>query len=527
MKKTLIILLIILAIASFFRLWQLDSIPPGLYPDEAMNANDAFEAFQTKDFKVFYPENNGREGLFINLIAFSFFIFGASIWAIRIVPAIIGIITVLGLYLLVKELFRKSKSSELIALASSFFLATSFWHINFSRIGFRAIMTPFVLVFSLYFLFKGFRTKKILNFIIAGIIFGIGFHTYISFRLAIFLIMAVLFFWLLNYWKEKKKYFILTFFFLLFVFIAALPIGIYFLDNPEHFISRATGVSIFSQPSLIKAFSESLIKHLAMFNFQGDGNWRHNIASSPVLFWPVGILFLIGLAISIKEWIFSIKNKSYSTLTLHSTLIGWWFILMLPGILTYEGVPHSLRCIGSIPPTFIFAALSVDFLYQKIKPYLKLTTWTSLIAILALAALTTSFAFVQYSRYFIIWGRDQNVKGAFTQKFVEIGNYLNSHSPETQRYVIVNEPGVPVPFPDGIPMPAQTLMFMENARFGGIKSTYLKPGDLDQIKINDKKTTIIPMKNDDALFESLIKRFPEGEIGIQIKTNIGEYLINF
>jgi len=36
-NKELIFLLIILAIASFFRLWQLDKIPPYLYPDVAMN----------------------------------------------------------------------------------------------------------------------------------------------------------------------------------------------------------------------------------------------------------------------------------------------------------------------------------------------------------------------------------------------------------------------------------------------------------------------------------------------------------
>jgi hypothetical protein len=39
MKKyqSIILLLIILGIACFFRLWQLDTVPPGLYPDEAIN----------------------------------------------------------------------------------------------------------------------------------------------------------------------------------------------------------------------------------------------------------------------------------------------------------------------------------------------------------------------------------------------------------------------------------------------------------------------------------------------------------
>jgi len=161
------LLLVIILIASFFRLYKLTLIPPGIYPDEAMNANDAIKALQTHNFKVFYPDNNGREGLFINLIALSFKVFGISLFSFKITSAIIGILTVLGLYFLAKELFyfynsnSNSNLSSYIGLTSSFFLAISFWHTNFSRISFRAILTPFILVFSFYFLFKGFRNKKL------------------------------------------------------------------------------------------------------------------------------------------------------------------------------------------------------------------------------------------------------------------------------------------------------------------------------------------------------------------------------
>ncbi len=161
-KKAIIFLLLILLLAAVFRLWRLDSIPSGLYPDVAINGNDALDSLETGNFKVFYPENNGREGLFIWLIALSFSIFGPSIWAIKIVAAVFGILTVLGLYLLTKELFRTENSkqkivnSEIIALLSAFFLAVSFWHVNFSRIGFRAILVPFILVFGFYFLLKSF-----------------------------------------------------------------------------------------------------------------------------------------------------------------------------------------------------------------------------------------------------------------------------------------------------------------------------------------------------------------------------------
>ena len=129
-KKISIILILILAI--FFRFWQLENFPPGLYPDEAINANDALESLQNNDFKLFYSYNNGREGLFMWLISSSFHFFGTSLWSLKLPSAIIGTLTVLGVYLFTKEIFIKKKNSTTIALLSSFFLAISFWHTLFS-----------------------------------------------------------------------------------------------------------------------------------------------------------------------------------------------------------------------------------------------------------------------------------------------------------------------------------------------------------------------------------------------------------
>ena len=342
----LICLLIILGIAVFFRVWQLVSIPPGLYPDEAINGNQAI----SEPGKIFYPENNGREGLFINLLALSFSIFGISIWALRIVPAVFGILTVLGTYFLTKELFKNGH----IALFSSFFLAVSFWFVNFSRLGFRAILVPFVLVFLFYFLFRGLRTKNLWDFAVAGIFFGLGFHTYIAFRMAVLIIIPIL--------ALKRKLLPQIACFLILAFLVALPIGIYFIQNPGDFVSRTTGVSIFTQPNPILAFGESLVRHLAMFNFAGDNNWRHNFAGFPQLCLITGILFLIGFFASVKN-----VRKSLSYLL----LVLWFLVMLLPGALTIEGIPHALRVIGVIPVVYIFAGLgggySYNWLSQKVK----------------------------------------------------------------------------------------------------------------------------------------------------------------
>jgi len=532
-NKAIIFLLVILAIAAFFRLWQLDSIPPGLYPDVAINGNEAISS----PGKIFYPENNGREGLFINLIALSFSIFGVTIWSLKIVPAIIGILTVFGLYLLTKELFLKSseKGSRYIALLSSFFLAVSFWHTNFSRIGFRAILLPFILVFAFYFLFRGFREKKlqpthrppslqlgpVSYLVISGLFFGLGFYTYISYRFIILLLPLVLItFWFAYKRQNLQKQFILhTSYLLLLIFIVALPIAIYFLQNPQDFVGRATPISIFATENPIKEFGKSLILHLGMFNFYGDPNWRHNFAGSPMLLWPIGILFLIGLFYSLRSIVLQSKRLNETVIFLF--LVLWLLIMLLPGILTYEGIPHALRTIGVIPVVYIFAGLGGWEIYQWFNKNVKdkkLLIATSIIFLLMVG-------FLQFDKYFIKWAARPEVEGAFSKDYVEIGNYLNSLPPETPKYVIVNVPGVPVPYPDGIPIPAQTVMFIENIKYGQPRAIYLLPENLDQIEINTKTTIIVPMRYDQNLFNEFSQKFPQGKS--QKENAIWFYKINF
>jgi len=509
-KYHILFLLAILGIAIFFRFWELADIPPGLYPDEAIHGNQAISI----PGKIFYPENNGREGLFINLIALSFSLFGISIWSLKFVSAAIGVLTVLGLYLLTKEILRitnyELRITNNIALLSAFFLAVSFWHVNFSRIAFRAILVPFCLIFLFYFLFRGFRTQKPSNFLLGGIFFGLGFHTYIAYRLSVALIIISLSLWWIFYKREgrQKKYLFHVSCFMLSTIVIALPLGIYFLQNPQDFVSRAAGISIFTQENPIGAFGKSLASHLLMFNFSGDNNWRHNIAGKPVLFWPVGIFFLIGLTAIVFKLMaiaYRLKNEKWGGLV-PSLLLSWWFIMLLPGILTIEGIPHALRTIGAQPPTFIFAGIGGYFVWKKLKDFFvfKQNHLTRIALLIFLFILGGTFIFAQYYRYFWLWGKNPEVEEAFSKNYVEIGNFLNSLPKETKKYVIVNQPGVLV---KGIPMPSQTVEFIERTKYREPQAIYLLPEDIEKIKI-EKNTVIVPMSYDENLLKKLSQRFP-------------------
>ena len=144
-------LILILCLAAFLRFYQITTVPAGIQVDEAMNGSNILEILETGRVQVFYPENVGREGLFINIQAPFVYWFGNTPWALRIPSAIFGVLTVWGVYLLAGEMFSTS-----IGLLAAFFVATSYWHMHFSRVGLRAICAPFFLTWGLYFLFGAY-----------------------------------------------------------------------------------------------------------------------------------------------------------------------------------------------------------------------------------------------------------------------------------------------------------------------------------------------------------------------------------
>lgn len=468
-KKYRIPLLIsILLLAAFFRLWQIGVIPPGLYPDEAMNGNNALEALHTGHYKVFYSENNGREGLYINLVALSLKVFGNQPGVIRLVSALFGILTVLGIYLLAKELFQK----ELIALFSAFFLANSFWHINFSRIGFRAIMAPAFLSFSLYFFLRAVRGSKFKKRIIlisaSGALLGLGLYSYIAYRVSpiIFLpFLAILI---------KRKNFKEIFAFIFSAFLTASPLFFYYLRHPADFFGRTSQISIFSSVSPIADFFGNALKTFGMFFWKGDANWRHNFSGAPELWWPVGIFFAIGLIIAVIRTLKKNVGEDGRAKAVFLTLLIWFAAALLPVIISNEGIPHALRSILAIPPVMILAAAGLEWILKKnkktIAPY-----------VLAVA-LFVFLPFHAFSQYFIFWANNPNTSAAFNQNYVKIGKFINTLPSDKPKYVIIGANGADV---RGIPMPAQTVMFITKSFLPEWQKEknifYLTPEDIGKI----------------------------------------------
>ena len=532
-KPHILILIAIVALGAFLRFYDITEIPLGLYPDEAMNGNNALEVLATGNFKIFYPENNGREGLFINLQTISLAIFGNEPWALRIVSALIGTLTILGLYLFTRELllkfdFDNYRSRTSIGLLASFFLATSYWHVNFSRIGFRAILVPFFATFAMYFLLKGLRKGAILDLVLAGIFAGLGFHTYIAFRFMVF-VFAVPIVWYI--WRRKETAAaclpcaILLFIFI--AFIAALPLGVYFAQHPAEFLNRAGDISIFSAASPVKEFGKSLISTLGMFFVRGDCNWRHTFNCQPALHPLIALFFILGLFFLIRS------AKQYSLQA--AILLAWFFALMLPAVLTREGLPHALRSIGMIPPVMILAAWGGTASWDWIRNWLaaqrskfpqdapQLHRIQKEFALLAVLILLT-LPFMTYHAYFQRWAQHPQTYEAFDTSIWHLGQFLASTPQDITKHVVVNTKGVIV---RGIPMPAETVMFAsdsftpeertaKNIQYIAAADPSERGAAPDMIAVRPAEKTIIAFLDgsDSALIRAFQEKYPELKIRV-------------
>lgn len=420
----------ILALAAFLRLFELAEFPPGLYTDEAMNGNNALEALETHRFQVFYPEDNGREGLYVNVAALCIAAFGNEAWALRLPAALFGILTVWGLYLLGAELVSVSTG-----LLAAFFLATSFWHLVFSRIAFRAIGAPLFLVWALYGLLVALRRARagqpyLGAAILAGAVFGLGFYTYPAYRVTLLLPAAL---WAVHGGPGRWK---IAGIFAVTAAAAAAPLVFYFAAHTGTFWGRAAQVSVFDGPRPTREITLNCWRTARMLFTRGDHNWRHNVAWQAELFWPVAAAMVIGVGVAIKR---------------QRSILLWLILGMIPAVLATE-CPHALRAILMLPAACLLAALGAQYLYvwlgRRVPPR----------GLQAVAAgVLLALCYQPYHAYFDVWARNSKTGEAFDLPYTALARRIAAAPPEKPKLVVAAPSGLQV---NGLPVELQPILFL-------------------------------------------------------------------
>jgi 4-amino-4-deoxy-L-arabinose transferase-like glycosyltransferase len=438
----------ILLLAAFLRLFDLTTIPPPLHFDESMNGNDAMENIELGRILPFYPQNGGREGLYINIETALIYFFGPQAWMLRVPAAIFGILTVWGIYLLGAELFDAP-----VGLLAAFFTAASFWHVLFSRLGLRAIGAPLFAVWALYFLIDAIGRARngrtyFAQAIAGGFLCGLGFYTYIAYRVIPALILLALIYGYIEARRAKWMPALvrLTGAFTSAAVVTVAPLAFYFVQHPDALLHRSAEISIFNAPNPGSELLANIWKTMQMISTRGDFDWRYNIAFRPVVFWPVAILFALGVLLSLRAL------TQYERWFPPALALAWLVLGAVPAVLSNENMPSAIRSIMMIPAVFMLAAMGAWRLYLWLSPRAPAQALAAISAILILGV-----SYETYHAYFDVWAKDPNVPITFDAASVEIVNRIDALPLTAPKYVVAVTPGAG---PRGVPPPAQTVMFL-------------------------------------------------------------------
>ena len=417
----IIALVLIIVLAVVFRFYQLNSLPPGLHPDEAANGLDIFKILENHDIRVIYNTNGPRESLFFFFQAAFVKLLGNTILALRMAPALFGVLAVVFVYLYTKDWFGRRT-----ALLASFMMAVNPWVVTISRDGFRASMVPLMIALVAFFAGRAYKTQKTWYFVAAAIAFGLGFYTYTAFFMFTLVVLGGLLYMLIarrKWLKGNIKNFIVS----LGVFLIVIaPLGYTVVTKPGDSTARAGGTS-FLNPSLnggnpALTLLESTGKTLLQYNYHGDENSRHNLPGLPLLNTFTSIMLLLGLLVCFANF----KRVKYVA------VLGMFFAMMLPSVLTAEGLPHALRSIGTAASVFTIAAVGINYLlvrWYKTFPVNALARNVGAITVMFLLFLSTVIGCRQY---FVAWAQDPATYEAYSENMVQIGYYLNTNNSQNK-----------------------------------------------------------------------------------------------
>jgi 4-amino-4-deoxy-L-arabinose transferase-like glycosyltransferase len=393
-----LLLLAVLLLAAFFRFWQLDSMPPGLYHDEAYNGLDALSLTQGKTFPqyyegwelyaadahagrpaqetrfpIFFEGNYGREPLHIYLMALSVALFGATPFAIRAVPAAAGVLAVLTTFLATRALLNGRSSQvryTLVPLLAAFTVAVLYPAVHFSRFGLRAMVFVPVETLAVACFWWGInRTERKPKqgrdcgtwflFLLSGLLLGLGLYIFAAARLLplVWILFVPIWFWrdrvaFGRHWRHIAGMATAA-------LLVSLPLLLFFLRYPYFFIFRLAYVAnkgkgaVEGKPWLTWLLNVGRV--IRGLFWQGETHLRHNLPGRPYFDLIQAVLFLLGLLQSLRRLL--------QPRTLF--LLLWFVVMLLPSILSGDA-PHFGRLSGAAAPAAVLVALGGAWLYEKL-----------------------------------------------------------------------------------------------------------------------------------------------------------------
>jgi 4-amino-4-deoxy-L-arabinose transferase-like glycosyltransferase len=297
-------------------------------------------------------------------------VFGLNEIGVRITPVIYGVLTVLLLFFLAKEISNSFKTG----LLSAFLLAISPWHIQLTRASFESGFSVFWVTLGILLFVKGFKEvhgKPDKKYWLWSIFpFVISIYTYNAARVFTPLFIFAIFMIFRKEILKNLKIFLIG---ALFFFVSMIPLLIFFSSGQA--TARLKLVSITDDPGFVQRINKARgntnlpaplpklihnkVTHFAYvfagnyfahfspdFLFiNGAGHRQHHVQDIGEFYVVQAPFILLGL-----YFLFKTNNK-------WRWLIVFWILLaFIPVSVTVDSIPNALRTILAVVPYEIICA---------------------------------------------------------------------------------------------------------------------------------------------------------------------------
>ncbi|MEP7291746.1 MAG: PA14 domain-containing protein, partial [Chloroflexota bacterium] len=307
-----------------------------------------------------YEEPNG----FLYYMAAIFKVFGANWISLKLVSLIPSILTIAAIYLLGRLLFGPTAG-----LFAMLLLAVSRWHMSMSRWGWAITPPPFFQIMAFFFLIRGLRDRRALDYALGGILLSLSVYTYLSSRLAAATLILYVGYWFISdpsgLRVSLRRSLLGVIIFGCAALVTVAPLLVTYISDPFILNNRVDEISIFRDmrdQGTIAPLVANITDILKFFHQTGDHQGKHNLPDEPMTDPTTGLLFGIGLAYTV----FALRDQ-------RRLLLVMWLVIGLAGsfLSSNHESPQSFRSLTALPAVILMAADMLDRMIRAVYRFLR------------------------------------------------------------------------------------------------------------------------------------------------------------
>ncbi len=429
----LLALLGLVALGLAVRLYHPTQHPFALNFDEGHEALDALRILDGWR-PVFLPDNNGREPLFMYLMAGVMALLGPTALAVRMTSILSGAAMIAAQYVFAQAL--PLPRSRVTALLSAALIAFGFWPLAQSHQALRAVLLPLWVAVLLWAWWRalaagrepsGQRTAALWA-ATAGLFLAAGLYTYLSARLLpIALVVSAVFTALRRKQLTPLLHLALA---LTVAGVVFLPQALYFVNDPEMLGHRAGQVSLLSADvnggDLPGALVRSARSLLLAANVRGSLEWSENLRGRPIFDPLMGLAFLAGVGLLVYDLLGRRGRQAQEA----AVLLGAALVVALIPSWLSEDAPNYIRLTATWPVLFLLPAWALE----RGAAWLDARTRAHVGAVAAVAVVVVSSAW-SITDYYVTYPTRIAAAGVYANASVERGEQVEALAAEGPTYV--------------------------------------------------------------------------------------------